>query len=345
MKTKSIIDFVGNTPLVEAQNIFKKEGVTLLLKLEGNNPGGSVKDRAAYNMISEALRRNNIKKGDTLVEATSGNTGIAFSALGALKDHEIHIFMPDWMSNERKWMITKYGATLHEVSKEQGGFIGSIKLADEFAKKIDGFRPQQFTNKYNADAHYETTGPEIIAQLRQHNKVPDALVAGVGTGGTIMGIGRRFKECFPDVKLYPLEPSNSPTLSTGCQVGKHRIQGISDEFIPGLLKLEELDDIIMVDDGDSVIMTQKLATELGIGVGISSGANFLGAVIAQNKLGKDKCVVTLFSDDSKKYLSTDLLKKEPIKEGFLSPSIKLISVTGHCICKKRIDKGACYGEL
>jgi len=338
-------NLIGNTPLLHIVYEFKCERREIFAKAEYYNLTGSIKDRMASHIIKESLKDGTLKEKMPIVEATSGNTGIAFSALGALKDHEIHIFMPDWMSNERKWMITKYGATLHEVSKEQGGFIGSIKLADEFAKKIDGFRPQQFTNKYNADAHYETTGPEIIAQLRQHNKVPDALVAGVGTGGTIMGIGRRFKECFPDVKLYPLEPSNSPTLSTGCQVGKHRIQGISDEFIPGLLKLEELDDIIMVDDGDSVIMTQKLATELGIGVGISSGANFLGAVIAQNKLGKDKCVVTLFSDDSKKYLSTDLLKKEPIKEGFLSPSIKLISVTGHCICKKRIDKGACYGEL
>jgi cysteine synthase A len=153
----------------------------------------------------------------------------------------------------------------------------------------------------------------------------DAFVAGVGTGGTIMGTGRYLKEMNPSVRLYPLEPSNSPTISTGYKVGAHRIQGISDEFIPAIIKLDELDEVVSVDDGDSIIMAQKLASELGIAVGISSGANFLGALMKLEEMGTDANIVTVFSDDNKKYLSTDLMKKEPVKEGFLSTDVKLKS--------------------
>jgi cysteine synthase A len=158
------------------------------------------------------------------------------------------------------------------------------------------------------------------------DKTPDAFVAGVGTGGTIMGAGKFLREMNPAVKLYPLEPSNSPTMSTGCKVGFHRIQGISDEFIPEIVKLDTVDDIVAVDDGDSIIMAQKLAAELGIAVGISSGANFLGALAKLEELGPDKTVVTIFADDNKKYLSTGLMKEEPVKSGFLSSGIKLLSL-------------------
>ena len=175
----------------------------------------------------------------------------------------------------------------------------------------------------NAEAHYLTTGPEIWEQLEKVGFEPDAFVAGVGTGGTIMGTAAYLREKNPDIKLHPLEPLESPTLSTGHKVGSHRIQGISDEFIPAICDLGKLDEVISVSDGDSILMAQKLAANLGLAVGISSGANFLGALIALEKLGSDAIVATVFSDDNKKYLSTDLVRDEPIKDEYLSPQIEL----------------------
>lgn len=334
-------NMIGNTPMLEIHFKYKGEARKVYAKAEYYNLTGSIKDRIAYHIITEAHKSGALKPGMPIVEATSGNTGISFSALGAYFGHPVHIFMPNWMSMERKEMIKKYGAILHDVSPKEGGFIGSIEKANAFAKEINGFRPYQFSNSLNTDAHYHTTGSEIVAQLAMSNIVPDALVAGVGTGGTVMGAGKRIKEANPKALIFPLEPSNSPTLSTGCKVGKHRIQGISDEFIPDIIHLDELDEVIMVDDGDSIIMAQLLARKLGLGVGISSGANFLGAVLAQNKYGSDLNVVTLFSDDSKKYLTTDLLKVEPTENDFLSKDIELISVDSFCVCNKRIHKGTC----
>jgi len=169
------------------------------------------------------------------------------------------------------------------------------------------------------------TGPELWWQLRFRSLKPDAFVAGVGTGGTIMGVGRYLKEQDSSIRIYPLEPYNSPTLSTGHKVGKHRIQGISDEFIPSIVNLDSLDPVVSVDDGDAIIMASRLASGLGIGVGISSGANLLGALKVQDKLGKDKIVVTVFPDDNKKYLSTDLLKEEPEMDLYLSKDVELVS--------------------
>jgi cysteine synthase A len=198
-------------------------------------------------------------------------------------------------------------------------------MADRMAERTPrGFLPHQFSNKFNTEAHYTTTGPEIYWQLKIRGIEIDAFVAGVGTGGTVMGVGNYLREVNPAVSIHPLEPSNSPTMSTGCKVGKHRIQGISDEFIPPIIEMSKLDRIVDVDDGDSIIMAQKLASELGLGVGISSGANFIGAVQLQNELGDDAVVVTIFSDDNKKYLSTDLMRTESQKKGFLSPDIKLV---------------------
>lgn len=334
-------NMIGNSPLLFIKYKYKGEERNLYAKAEYFSLTGSIKDRMATHIINKSYESGILQKGQPIVEATSGNTGIAFSALGALLGHKVHIFMPDWMSKERKDMIRNYGAILHEVSKDEGGFLGSIKMADAFAKEINGFRPQQFSNQFNSNAHYETTAPEIISQLRKLGTTPEMFVAGVGTGGTVMGVGKRIKEEFKDALVFPLEPSNSPTMSTGCKVGKHRIQGISDEFVPDIIDLEFLDEIIQVDDGDSVIMTQMLATKLGLGVGISSGANFLGSVIAQNKYGSDKTVVTIFSDDSKKYLSTDLLGTEPVQDHFISKDIELISVDGICICNKRIYDDIC----
>jgi cysteine synthase len=316
---------IGNTPLVCVEFEYKSALRKLYFKLESFNMTGSIKDRMALNILEEAYDKGVLKSGDTIVEATSGNTGIAFSALGKALGHEVKIFMPDWMSEERKQLMRQFGAEIRLVTKEEGGFLGSIDMAKNEAHESDSvFLPSQFDNTENCKAHYKSTGCEIDNQLKQLNLKPDAFIAGVGTGGTVMGVGKYLKEQYPEVKIYPLEPENSPTLSTGHKVGKHRIQGISDEFIPSILNLDELDEIVMVDDGDSIVMAQKICTELGLGVGISSGANFLGALKIQEKLGLDAVVVSIFCDSNKKYLSTDLSRDEPIKDGFISPDIKLI---------------------
>ena len=320
---KSLQGMVGNTPLLEIFFTFKGELRRIFAKAENLNLTGSIKDRMAYHILTNAIQKGKLTPGMDVYEATSGNTGISIAAIGRALGHKVHIYMPDWMSDERKNIIRALGANVQLVSKEEGGFLGSIEIANQAAEKTNGFLPRQFTNNDNPDAHYHTTGPEIWWQLKFRNITPDAFVAGVGTGGTVMGVGKFLKEKKPDVKVNPLEPSNSPTLSTGYKVGKHRIQGISDEFIPSICDLKNLDEVVSVDDGDAIIMAQKLSAELGLGVGISSGANFLGALIAQEKLGKDSVVVTVFSDDNKKYLSTDLLKYEPVKNDFLSSDITL----------------------
>ena len=319
---------IGNTPMLRIDYKYKGKPRVIYAKAEYFNYTGSIKDRMAYHIISESYKNGDLRPGMKIMEATSGNTGIAFSALGKALGHEVTIFMPDWMSSERINLIRSFGANIRLVSKAEGGFLGSIAMTKEKKKEDPDniFLPCQFDNQYNCEAHYKTTGPEIVEQLMKQSKVPDAFLAGVGTGGTVMGVGAYLRGVNPDVKVYPMEPESSPTMTTGYQVGKHRIQGISDEFIPSIVKLDQLDNIIQVDDGDSIIMAQKLATCLGLGVGISSGGNFIGAVKIQNMLGDDKVVVTIFSDDSKKYLSTDYTKDEPVKDSFLAPDIELISV-------------------
>ncbi len=325
-RIRGLSSLIGNTPLLAIEYTFKGEKRTIYAKAEHLNMTGSIKDRMAFHILLQGYLRGTLNPGDPIVEATSGNTGIAFAAIGRALGHPVVIFMPDWMSSERINLIKGLGADIRLVSKEEGGFLGSIEKAENFAEKTDqAFLPRQFSNVDNIDAHYCSTGPEIWWQLGFRALQPDAFIAGVGTGGTIMGVGRFLKEKNSEIKLYPLEPSNSPTLSTGHKVGIHRIQGISDEFIPEILELDNLDKVISVDDGDAIIMSQKLASKLGIGVGISSGANFLGAVMVQDQLGKDSIVVTVLPDDNKKYLSTDLLSEEPVKDGFVSPDIDLLN--------------------
>lgn len=324
-RVDKIRPLIGNTPLLAINYLYKGRKRVIYAKAENLNMTGSIKDRIAFHIINRSYELGILNPGDPIFEATSGNTGIAFSAVGRALGHPVTIFMPDWMSSERINLIRSLGASINLVSKEEGGFIGSIAMADDLAARTPGgFLPHQFSNKYNTDAHYATTGPEIYWQLKIRGIEIDAFVAGVGTGGTVMGVGRFLREVKPSAKVHPLEPSNSPTMSTGCKVGKHRIQGISDEFIPPIIELDKLDRIVDVDDGDSIIMAQKLASQLGLGVGISSGANFIGAVELQNEMGDDAVIVTIFSDDNKKYLSTDLMKPEARKEGFLSPDIELI---------------------
>jgi len=320
---------IGNTPLVEiTYRQGKGEPRALYFKLEYYNFTGSVKDRMAVNILENAYANGAISGDHTIAETTSGNTGISFCGIGAFLGNKVAIYMPDWMSEERKRMMSVFGAELNLVSREQGGFKGCLKAVEELAKvNPDIFTPFQFENNDNTLAHFNGTGPEIAAQLGAFGKTCDAVIAGVGTGGTVMGLGRYLKTLNPNLQVHPLEPASSPTLSTGYQVGKHRIQGISDEFIPPIVKLNELDRIVAVDDGDSILMAQKLGRSLGLGVGISSGANFLGAVKVQELLGADKTVVSVFSDDNKKYLTTDLLREEPVREGYLSPEIELLSFT------------------
>jgi cysteine synthase len=329
-RIQGLANLIGNTPLLEIEFLFKGKTRRLFAKAEYLNLTGSIKDRMAFHIIREAYNKGNIKPGYRIIEATSGNTGIAFSAVGRSLGHPVTIFMPDWMSDERKNLIRSLGADIVLISKEEGGFLGSIARSKEMAaNEPNSFLPCQFENEDNMMAHYTTTGPEIWWQLKLRGITPDAFVAGVGTGGTIMGTGRYLREQKPDIRLYPLEPSNSPTMSTGYKVGAHRIQGISDEFIPALVKLNELNEVVAVDDGDSIIMAQKLAAELGLAVGISSGANFLGALIKLEELGSDSVVVTIFSDDNKKYLSTGLMKEEPVKSEFISSGVRLLSFKAH----------------
>lgn len=326
-KIRGLTSLIGNTPLLAIKFAFQGRDRIVYAKAENLNMTGSIKDRMAMHIMEKGYARNLLKPGDRIIEATSGNTGISFSAIGRALGHPVSIFMPDWMSAERINLIRGLGAQITLVSKEQGGFLGSIQQAEDLAKgEQRSFLPRQFSNQDNSEAHYKSTGPEIWWQLRFRSLMPHALIAGVGTGGTIMGTGRYLKEKFPQIKLHPLEPSSSPTLSTGHKVGKHRIQGISDEFIPPILDLSILDEIISVDDGDAILMAQKLAAELGMGVGISSGANFLGALKVLEKMDEDAVVVTLFPDDNKKYLSTGLLQEEPIEAGYLSPHIDLKEV-------------------
>ena len=326
---------IGNSPMLAINFRYKGEKRVIYAKAEHYNVTGSIKDRMALYILERAYANDLIKPGDTIVEATSGNTGIAFSAIGKALGHKVRIIMPDWMSKERVDIIKSLGAQIIPVSKDQGGFLGSIRISEEIAAKEPNiFLPRQFANDANAEAHEKTTGPEIWYQLRYHGITPDAFVAGVGTGGTVMGVGRYLKSHNPAIKIYPLEPSESPTMSTGFKVGSHRIQGISDEFIPAIVKLDELDPIVAVPDGDSIILAQKLAGQLGLAVGISSGANFLGALKIQNELGAGATVVTVFADCNKKYLSTDLMRKEPMREDYDSQHVEL---TGFHVFKRVCD--------
>jgi cysteine synthase A len=316
---------VGNTPILAIDCTASGERRTVYAKAENLNMTGSIKDRMALHIVAEAYASGELVPGAAIVEATSGNTGISFAAVGRALGHPVVIFMPDWMSRERIDLMRSFGADVHLISRDEGGFVGSIERAENHAAGVPGaFLPHQFSNRDNSAAHARATGPEIWWQLHDHGALPDAFVAGVGTGGTIMGAGMFLRSMRPEIKLHPLEPANSPTLSTGHKVGKHRIQGISDDFIPAIVDLEALDDVVAVDDGDAILMAQKLACQLGIGVGISSGANFLGALQLADRYGPGAVIATVFPDSNKKYLSTDLLGEEPVRDPYVSPGVELL---------------------
>jgi cysteine synthase A len=321
----AIAGLIGGTPLLAIDLRWKKRLHRVYAKAEFLNLTGSIKDRMAFRILSSALRSGALHPGDTIVEATSGNTGIALSAVGRAMGCSVRIFMPDWMSQERQALISSFGAQLSLVSRADGGFLGAIAQTEACARESERiFLPRQFDNPMNVLAHEEGTGVEILRQLDRAGVKPAGFIAGVGTGGTVMGVGRALRKAQSDIRIHPLEPAESPTLSTGHKIGSHRIQGISDDFIPAIVKLDELDHPVAVADGDGILMAQRLARELGLGVGISSGANLIGALRVQEELGADAPVATIFCDDNKKYLSTDLARNEPVREGYCTPEVELI---------------------
>ena len=325
-KFEKISAMINDTPMLEISLKYQGLKRKVYAKAEYYNFTGSIKDRIAYNILKGSYEAGLIKKGDIIAEASSGNTGIALSAMGAYLGNPVHIFMPDWMSEERKKLLESYGTTIHLVSKKDGGFKGSVESADKFGAENKAFLPHQFSNLLNIETHYNTTGIEILRQLDTLGKKPDGFAAGVGTGGTIMGVKNALQEIYPGCKAFPLEPTQSPAMSSGGMVsGFHRIDGIGDGMIPEIVKLNQLNDIICIDDGDAINMARQLALELGIGVGISSGANLIGSIKAQNILNnKDAVIVTVFPDDNKKYLSTELMNEQKEKSDYISKDVEFI---------------------
>ena len=301
------LGLIGNTPLVELTHIEKKYGLEarLLAKLEYFNPAGSVKDRIAKEMIEQAERDGKLKEGSTIIEPTSGNTGIGLAAIAAAKGYRLIIVLPETMSIERRNIIKAYGAEL-VLSDGSKGMKGAIAKAEELHKEIpDSFIPEQFENPANPAAHRKTTGPEIWADT---DGEVDAFVAGVGTGGTITGVGEFLKSKKPDVKIVAVEPATSAVLSTG-QAGAHKIQGIGAGFVPNTLNTEIYDEIIPVSNEDSFTFGKEIAKEEGVLVGISSGAALYAAIeVAKRPEFKGKTIVALLPDSGDRYYSTDLFK-------------------------------------
>lgn len=310
---------IGNTPMIKIKYKYKGEENYIYTKLEFYNITGSIKDRVAYYIIKKAYENGDLQKGQIIVEATSGNTGISLSAMGAYFGNPVHIFMPDWVSKERVDLMKMYNADVTLISKEKGGFKKAVEKAKEYAEEKGGFLANQFANENNILAHYETTAEEITRKLGL--KI-GGFVSGIGTGGTLTGVGKRLKELDNNIKIYALEPDKMPMLSQNKAGGTHKIEGIGDDFIPELVDRNIIDEIILVNDDDSINMARKIALELGIGVGISSGANMIASVLAKAKNIKD--IVTVFPDDNKKYLTTDLSKPVDNNPRFISNGIELL---------------------
>ena len=303
------LDLVGQTPLVRLNNLIKKEGLEadVLAKLEYFNPAGSVKDRIAKEMILDAMEKGLINENTTLIEPTSGNTGIGLSAVATSLNLKIIITMPETMSVERRNLMKAYGAEL-VLTPGSEGMKGAIAKAKELASQIENsFIPGQFENPANPQAHYKTTGPEIYSQTE--GKV-DIFVAGVGTGGTISGIGKYLKEQNPNVKVVAVEPASSPVLSTG-KGGAHKIQGIGAGFVPDTLDTKIYDEIITVENEDAFASGKEVAKTEGILIGISSGAAIQATKeLAKREENKGKTIVVLLPDGGDRYLSTPLIQDE-----------------------------------
>ena len=304
----SPLELVGHTPVVRLNRIPGKDDAAIWAKLENFNPGGSVKDRICLAMIEDAERSGRIKPGDTIVEPTSGNTGIGLALVAAVKGYNLILTMPDTMSEERRSLLVAYGAKL-VLTPDTRGMHGAIAKAEELCRENPRyFMPQQFSNPANPEMHYRTTGPELMEQLPKI----DAFVSGVGTGGTISGAGRYLHEHSKNqVLVVAVEPANSPVLSGG-EPGFHKIQGIGAGFVPKNLDSQAYNEIIKVSDEDAAEFSRRLAREEGILVGISSGANCCAALQIAQRLGKGKVVAVVFCDTGERYLTTDLFQAEGI---------------------------------
>lgn len=305
--------------MIKINYIYKNKTRSIYTKLEYYNVTGSIKDRMVTYCILKNKENGHIKEGDALIEATSGNTGISLASIGARYHHPVYIFMPDFVSQERIELMKLYGAHVTLVSKEEGGYDTCIRLANAFAKENGGFLLDQFNRLDNTVAHYQSTGTEIVKQLPSI----DGFVSGIGTGGTLMGCALKIKERDAQAKIVAIEPDTMTLLSSKQVIKSHRIEGIADGFIPKLVDKNVLDEVILVQDGDAIVMAQKLAQELGLGVGISSGANLIGSILLEDEIGGTIC--TVFPDDNKKYLSTDLGRKIPLAENGLSSQVTFVS--------------------
>ena len=306
-KIQKLSLFVGNTPAIKFKCEIEGQTKYIFAKYEAWNYSGSVKDRMALQILKSAYDLGTIKPKDIIVEATSGNTGVAFAAMGAFLGHPVHIYMPDWMSTERKKLMRFYGAKVFEISAQKGGFLKCISLAEEKSKKNGYFGPKQFENSWNILAHVNSTAPEFEKSLLKANLGDlDVFVTGMGTGGTIMGFYHYFSQKKGDFKAYPILPDKNKD-------GEHRIEGIGDSFIPKIVNLQSLSPVLRVNDSDAINITRQI-NKLGLSVGISSGANIFGALKVCQLTNEKINVGTILCDDNKKYLSTDLCSesKEPL---------------------------------
>jgi cysteine synthase A len=297
-----VLDLVGNTPLVRLRRVIPEGSAEVLGKMESLNPAGSIKDRIALSMIEDAEERGLLKPGDTIVEPTSGNTGVGLAMVAAVKGYRLILTMPEDMSVERRKLFGRYGARL-VLTPAIEGMSGAVYAAQELVEKNPGyFMPQQFNNPANPEIHRRTTAREI---LRATAGRLDAFVAGVGTGGTITGVGEVLKELEPRILVVAVEPARSPVLGGG-KAGLHAIQGIGASFVPGVLNREVIDEIIAVRDDDALEMTRRLTRDEGLLVGISAGANVYASVGVARRLGAGKRVVTILPDTGERYLSVNL---------------------------------------
>jgi cysteine synthase A len=296
---RSALELIGDTPLVELQRIPRHGSARILAKLESLNPGGSVKDRIALAMIDEAERSGRLKSGDTIVEPTSGNTGIGLAVVAAIKGYRLILTMPEDMSVERRTLVSRFGAEL-VLTPAIEGMSGAVYAAESLVANNPGyFMPQQFLNPANPEIHRLTTAREILKATQGQI---DAFVAGVGTGGTITGVGEVLKQEVPGVRVVAVEPAKSPVLQGG-RARPHGIQGIGASFVPGVLNMDVLDEIISVEDEDAYRMATRLTREEGLLVGISAGANVVASTIVAERLGAGKVVVTILPDTGERYLT------------------------------------------
>lgn len=302
----SILNTIGCTPIVKLNKLAPPDSAQVLMKIESFNPGGSVKDRIAFSMIDDAEKKGKLRKGMTIIEPTSGNTGIGLAMVAAVKGYPIIFTMPETMSIERRAILEQFGAKIILTPGDKG-MVGAVMEAQQFSDKENYFMPQQFENEANPEIHRKTTAEEILYDLKKMEL--DYLVVGVGTGGTITGVGEVLKKKYAKLKVVAVEPKDSPVLSKG-NAGPHKIQGIGAGFIPEILNLDIIDEIITVSNEDAFETSIKLCKQEGVLAGISSGANVWAAIETAKKAGKGKMVLTVIPDTGERYLSTPLFKHD-----------------------------------